>query len=184
MGAPLILSNVFNGFVSCEFYPSVILSQHGARLRNFTFVFFPCLSQNQVKGQCSSAVEQRFRNSERGFSFNCTSMDSREFETTGKGRNRNRNFQRVASSASKKPQKHPYRIQKRDTMWNGAEQWWLTVSGAAKFQNPGCNEMQRPEMWSASVLSNSLKWTQWDWRQKRFGMGKLFWNFYSGAVSE
>ena len=99
----------------------------------------------QLQSQLSSVVEQRFCNSEWGFPFNFTSMDSMEFETASKGRNRCRNFQRVPSSASNKPQKHPYRIQKRDTTRSRAELRWWTVSGAAKFQNPGCNGIQRSE---------------------------------------
>jgi hypothetical protein len=39
----------------------------------------------EIKSQCSSAVEQRFRNSEEGFSFNFTSLDSMGFEAVNKG---------------------------------------------------------------------------------------------------
>jgi hypothetical protein len=72
-------------------------------------------SARQGSASPTSAVEQRFCNSEWVFPLNFTTLDSIEFKTVSKRRNRNRNFQRVPSSASKKPQKHSYRIQKRDT---------------------------------------------------------------------
>ncbi len=70
------------------------------------------------------------------------------FEAVNKGGNCNRNFPRVPSSASKKPQKLPYRIQKRDTI-----DFSLATEAVLRF---GAQRRKATVLWSRHNLVGAM----------------------------
>jgi hypothetical protein len=109
------------------------------------------------------------------------------FETVNKGRKVIWIGGRIPSSAFKKPQKHPDRMQIGDTMENRAWQRLFSVSSVQKFSSAYCLSIQQGRQRSAVALPIALKGTQRVWQKKDklildFGLLVVFNGVFGGNI--